>query len=128
MLALCLFLSMGTLGMMMLLYFESKETKRQSQLIEAYRTRRYKDEQTLAKMEELIATHKHFYRETVQDYKSIISEMTSKIKDPVEKLKSQGQAAKPAINLKQFSNKIDKEFNGLKTMMLEGPEEDITVK
>ena len=128
MLALCLLLSIGTLGMMMLLYFESKETKRQSQLIEAYRTRRYKDEQTLAKLEELITSHRFHYRETVQDYKSIIVEMTSNIKDPVDKLKAQGKAAKPAVNLKDFQRKIDKEFNGLKTMMLQGPEEDITVK
>ncbi len=126
MLALCLFLSMATLGIMMLLYFESKDNKRLNSLLDDYRTRRYKDEQTLAKMEELITTHKDFYRETVNDYKSIIVNMTDKIKDPLEKLKSHGKAAKPAIDLKDFSKKLNKEVNGLKEMMLEGPEVGIT--
>ena len=126
MLALCLLLSMGTLGIMMLLYFEAKDNKRLNSLLDDYRTRRYKDEQTLAKMEELIATHKEFYRETVQDFKAIISNMTDRIKDPTEKVKAYGKSAKPAIDLKDFQRKIDKEVNGLKTMMLEGPEVEIT--
>jgi len=79
----------------------------------------------LDKMEELIQSQREHYRETVNDYKSIIMKMTDKISNPVEKLKSQAAAAKPSIDLKDFSKRIDKQFNNLKDMMSPS-EQDVT--
>jgi hypothetical protein len=52
-------------------------------------------------------------------------EMTSKVNDPVDKLKAQAKAAKPAIDLKDFSKRIDKQFNNLENMMSPS-EQDVT--
>ena len=125
MVALCLLLSFGTIGMMSLLFFESRDNKRLNNVLNDYRDRRYSDQMVLDKMEELIQSQREHYRETVNDYKSIIMKMTDKISNPVEKLKSQATAAKPSIDLKDFSKRIDKQFNNLKDMMSPS-EQDVT--
>jgi len=116
---------MGTLGIMTLLYFEAKNNRRLNNVLNDYRDRRYSDQMVLDKMKELMQSQRDHYRETVNDYKSIIMEMTSKVNDPVDKLKAQAKAAKPAIDLKDFSKAIDKQFNNLENMMSPS-EQDVT--
>ena len=124
MLELCLLLSFGILGIMLLLFFELKDNKRLNNLLDDYRTRRYKDEQTLTRIEELMVSHKTHYRETIKDYKSMLMELASKTfkDDPVNHLKKQVEIGKPSVNLKDFSKRLDSEYKGLKSVMLEGPE------
>jgi len=125
MVALCLLLSMGTIGIMTLLYFEAKNNRRLNNVLNDYRDRRYSDEMVLDKMKELMTSQREHYRETVDDYKSIVMKMTDKISNPVEKLKVQASAAKPKIDLKDFSKAIDKQFNNLENMMSPS-EHDVT--
>jgi len=127
MLALCLLLSFGTIGITMLLFFESKDKKRLNNLLNDYRDRRHSDELTLNQMEELMTSHRHHYRETIGDYKSLIMDMTSKISNPVEKLKAQGEAAIKSVSYSKFEKAVDSKLKGLKVLMHEGPEEDITL-
>jgi len=49
MVALCLLLSFGTIGMMSLLFFESRDNKRLNNVLNDYRDRRYSDQMVLDK-------------------------------------------------------------------------------
>ena len=62
MLELCYLLSFGTLVIMMLLFFETRDKKRLNNLLNDYRDRRYSDKIALDQMEELMASHKDNYR------------------------------------------------------------------
>ena len=124
MLALCILCAFGTLALAMLLFFESREQKRLNSLLSDYRTRRYSDEMTLSKMEELMTSHRHHYRESVKDLRDIILDLSKQL-PPEDRMKTVGKSVKVGVDFTTFEKKVDNKMAGLNAIMAEGPEQDI---